>query len=158
MVEDSHHQHYKIKKSKVIILILVIASSLALIISLVILVHDYRYMRRAGAFSSLRHPRQLFFGRGAPDFAQRRQFETNLIRDWMTFSFINHAYGLPSEYLQSQLNISDKKYPDVTINSWAKQSQQDAIKIIKGIQTLIRDYHQTSSSPSPNLNSPSANI
>ena len=40
----------------------------------------------------------------------------DMIRDWMTFSYVNKVYNLPFDYLKTELSITNKKYPNMIID------------------------------------------
>lgn len=141
MAEDCQR---KIKTSSVIILVLVGVALLALAFGLFSFVRIYRDLHRHGL---LYRQGRLPFERPVPDYALRRQQQSGNIRDWMTFSYINRVFGLPNEYLQSKLIITDKKYPNVSISSWAKQSHQEAQELTSQLINLIRNYQSASSTP-----------
>jgi len=148
MPEEENKPYIRIKKSTLVIIGVAVIAFVVLIISLFFLVHTYRQLHRQGLLSP-RRPSQ-FFRNTPPDYNARRLQESSQVKDWMTFGFVNHVFGLPSEYFQTKLNISDKKYPDLSINSWAKQSNQDAQKLTGEIINLIRNYQNASSTSSIN--------
>jgi len=43
--------------------------------------------------------------------------DASIIRSWMTFDYVNKLFGLPPEYLQQQLQITNTRYPRLTIGS-----------------------------------------
>jgi len=130
----------KIKVSTVIVLVLALAALVALIWSAVSFVRIYQLVQRQGI--SLRHPRQLFSRQlNSP---QRRLLVAD-IRGWMTFSFVNRVFTLPPDYLKTKLNINDKKYPNISFDSWAKAAKQDPNQFLTQIKILVGDYQNASS-------------
>jgi len=53
--------------------------------------------------------------------------QSGMIRSWMTFKYINKVYNLPDDYLKKELNITDARYPNMTIDNKNMQSVKDAI-------------------------------
>jgi hypothetical protein len=62
------------------------------------------------------------------------------IRSWMTFSFINQQYKLPPDYLKTKLNISSKKYPNISISSWASSQKKDSAIVLDEVNRVIKEY------------------
>jgi len=64
------------------------------------------------------------------------------IQSWMTFRYIDYVFNLPSAYLPTNLNISDPKYLNSTLEEYAEknnikdtifvQSVRDSVKVYKG--------------------------
>ncbi len=150
-------QHHKIKKPTLVVVLLIVLALIVFLASLAVLVRESGYLFRSGAFSSLHHPRQWFSRRVPPDYSLRRQQEAAQIREWMTFSFINRVFGLPPAYLQTKIAISDKKCPNISINAWAKQTNQDVQKLTEQIKTLIYNYQSPTPTSAPSTQ-PSASI
>ncbi len=61
---------------------------------------------------------------------QRPLLVAENIKGWMTFGYINEAFNLPSDYLQSSLAITNKEYPNITLRKVA-----DSKKVDRGIFT-----------------------
>jgi hypothetical protein len=132
------------------IYILVVAALVVLIFSLVLFMHAWRDLRRQGLPVAAYRPwHNQFFKRSAPDYALRRQQEATGIADWMTFDYLNRVFGLPGDYLKTSLNITDKKYPELAIKSWATQTKQDSQKLTEQIKILVMGYQGTATSTTP---------
>lgn len=75
------------------------------------------------------------------------------IQSWMTFSYINHIFNLPNDYLKTELNISSTQYPNITIAKViASQSlaTNDFLTNMRGlIQTFLVSRTPTSGTWSP---------
>ena len=117
--------HIKLKK---VALILAMAAIAVFLFSVVLMVNIIMNLSKHG------------FPNPPLQHLHQKQITTDNIRDWMTFRYINRFFNLPSEYLKINLNITDKKYPDITISKWAKDSKQDSAALIEKIKTLIDDY------------------
>jgi hypothetical protein len=129
------NNHRTISRSALIILA---SAASVFFLSIFFLVHTYRTLSHQG-----------FFG---PPFRQRlhqRQIAVDAIQDWMTFRYVNNAFNLPPDYLKSNLSITDKKYPDITINKWANDSKQDKTVLLERIKTLIQDRTNVLLPPMP---------
>jgi len=88
-----------------------------------LIVGIYRNLNRNGSLAPIYHPRQQHI--------PRKQLQIDNIKSWMDFDYLNRSFQLQPNYLQAKLNITDKKYPNITIDSWAKKSVQDPNKIIE---------------------------
>lgn len=64
----------------------------------------------------------------------------NRIRGWMTFRYINLTYKLPGNYLQESLGITDKRYPNLTIDSLAKKTKISSAEFLPKVILAVQDY------------------
>ncbi|HYV33777.1 MAG TPA: hypothetical protein VE973_02925 [Candidatus Limnocylindria bacterium] len=84
--------------------------------------------------------------RGEMRISLRRQNQTqNLtpdqIRGWMTFRYINLVFHLPPEYLKNSLNISDARYPNLSINSLAKTQKTDPQSVLQTTINSVKSFN-----------------
>lgn len=84
--------------------------------------------------------REGFFGPPIAQDFHRRKIAVADIQDWMTFDFLNKSFGLPSDYLKKGLGINDKKYPNITISRWAKDTQENPSVTLDKIKKMIQDF------------------
>ncbi len=63
------------------------------------------------------------------------------IRSWMTFRYINLIFGLPPEYLQTLLGVTDKRYPNVSVGSLAKQQGVSPALLLQKITQAINSLY-----------------
>jgi len=93
--------------------------------------------------------RHGFFGPPIGQSFHRRKIEVSNIRGWMTFDFLNKSFNLPPEYLKGKLNITEKKYPDITIDSVARSTQDDPGAMLERIKKLIMDFQNSAPPEAP---------
>lgn len=62
------------------------------------------------------------------------------IAPWMTFDYINKVFGLPEAYLEQTVQIQDSKYPFITIQRYAKNSNINTSVLIESIRGSIKQY------------------
>lgn len=62
------------------------------------------------------------------------------IDSWMTFGYINRVFNLPTTYLQQQLGIFDKKYPNVQLARYAKNQAIDATVFVAQVRLAVGRY------------------
>lgn len=79
----------------------------------------------------------------------KKKLEAAEIESWMTFDFLNKAFGLPPEYLKNQLDISDKKYPHLTVDNLAKNTGENSGAVLSKVKKLIEDFQNTKPSEDP---------
>jgi hypothetical protein len=92
----------------------------------------------AHAFMSLK--RHGFFGPPNGQSFHRKKINAGDIQSWMTFDFINKTFNLPPDYLKRELNINEKRYPNITIDSWAKNVHENSSMMLERIKKLIQDF------------------
>lgn len=65
----------------------------------------------------------------------------NHIESWMTFSYINKDFNLPTEYLAKTLNIKNSSYPDISLKRYARENKINLTSFIMSIVSAIKNYH-----------------
>ena len=65
------------------------------------------------------------------------------IQSWMTFSYINHIFSLPPNYLSTSLTIQDNRYPNLTISRYAKNKNLNDADFLKQVQSSVNQYLQS---------------
>ena len=66
--------------------------------------------------------------------------DIKIVRSWMTFDYINKLFNLPSDYLKSQLNIADARYPKITLSGYAKSQNVSANTFILNVENAMQNY------------------
>ncbi len=129
-----------IKKKTLIIAALVFAVLLFLL-GAYLVINNYRSLRRSGVFRQpqyhLRSLRNLYrTSQGhTPSIA-----EVDLIQGWMTFGYINKAFNLPTDYLKTNLGITDGKYPNITIGKAAQEQKEPESTYTGKLKEAVRQY------------------
>lgn len=106
-----------------------------LIILFVFLVVQYRVLRDEQILND-RALRSAALERHAP----LPPDEASVIRSWMTFDYVNRIFGLPSDYLRSRLDITDSRYPRLSIGSYAKTAGVDVTTLLNNLEAAISFY------------------
>lgn len=101
-----------------------------------LLTHIYRDLRRQG----------IFF-RPISQNLHRKKIAVAEIQTWMTFDFLNKSFGLAPSYLKDGLTITNKRYPNITIDRWAKDTHESPSALLDRINKLISDFSVSPASP-----------
>jgi hypothetical protein len=64
----------------------------------------------------------------------------NLIDTWMTFSYINTIFKLPADYLKTNLNITDMRYPNITLGGYIIKNKLDKNIYLESVKKAVSDY------------------
>jgi hypothetical protein len=99
-------------------------------------VQQYQNLRRASIVST----HESWLMNALKNHPHLTANDTNVIRTWMTFDYLNRLFALPSAYLKTQFAISDPAYPKLTINTFAKEIKQPASSTLIEIQDAVRQY------------------
>ena len=87
-------------------------------------------LRRAESFISAHHQK---FPKTASD--------VDSIQTWMTFDYMNRIFILPPNYLKTKLEITDTRYPRLTLQRFLKENQTGkTVASLSEIQNAVRDY------------------
>jgi hypothetical protein len=109
--------------------------AVVLLVLVIFLVLNYRALRR----SAIMNAHQSFLAalmthhHGPATIA-----DLAFIRPWMTFDYLNKFFALPSQYLQTQLSISDPHYPRITIAAYVKSAHLDLTTFLHQLDTALR--------------------
>ncbi len=58
----------------------------------------------------------------------------------MTFEYLNRAFGLPLDYLQTTLTITDSHYPYLSIARYAHEKNVNEGAFLGQVQAAVRGY------------------
>ena len=72
----------------------------------------------------------------------------NNIQGWMTFDYLDYVFSLPPLYLKQHLNLSDQRYPNISINQYAKKHNIDQTIFLQNIKTTLSTYFTENASSS----------
>ena len=120
----------KLKRHWQIVLLVVVTVILA--VTLFFFVRKIEYLKLQG-YIRPRHFRGQATGQSIPP---------EQIRGWMTFRYINMLFKLPPAYLQTSLNISDKRYPNVTIDSFASSQKIDKAQLLELVVKAVQNQNK----------------
>ena len=62
------------------------------------------------------------------------------IQFWMTFDYIDQAFSLPTTYLQANLDITDNRYPRMTIAEYAKNAGISNSSALANVESSVSNY------------------
>lgn len=98
--------------------------------------------RRSGVFEGRRHAvSRLLTHTGTS--ATGAKIEIGRIESWMTFQYVNVVFGMPDEYLEGELGISDPKYPNVPIGSYAKRHGLNPQAVVFEIREAVARFESS---------------
>ncbi len=106
-------------------LLLLCAVSLLFIMGILFL-NKYNHLKNNGKFHTRKNQPVLI--------------DINKIQNWMTFDYINHSFSLPQEYLKNELNITDSKYPRITITKESTNKKENMGIFTVKVKDLIKKY------------------
>jgi hypothetical protein len=133
---SSHKTHFLVK------IALGVAVAAVVILS-ALLYQQYRHIQRLDYISA--HRQSLFKSlHGSGPLTATDASSTQV---WMTLNYINRAFSLPSTYLQSNLAVSDSRYPNMTVEEYAKDTGLSTVAALLKVQSAIVVYFATSSVP-----------
>ncbi len=85
-----------------------------------------------------RRPPHGFFNLFSPNrAAPTTTTDINNIQTWMTFDYLNKTFKLPPSLLQTQLGITDQRYPDISIRHFTAETRRNSDQVLKQIQQSI---------------------
>ncbi len=68
--------------------------------------------------------------------------EVGDIAGWMTFDYVNYLFALPPQYLETTLSINDPAYPHISLNGWARHSNQNRPAVVQAVQSAVAAHTQ----------------
>jgi hypothetical protein len=127
-------------KNQIILKITLGVAVVVVIILSVLFFQQYKHIRRLDYISA--HRQSLFKSlHGSGPLTAANASSTQI---WMTFNYINHAFSLPSTYLENNLAVSDSRYPNMTVEEYAKDTGLSTAMALVKVQSAIVAYFATS--------------
>jgi hypothetical protein len=66
--------------------------------------------------------------------------DVGVVAPWMTFGYINDLFAVPSTYLETALNISSSKYPQISLSGYARSNKINTATFVSEVQTALSNY------------------
>jgi hypothetical protein len=101
----------------------------------ILLVDEYRQVRQLSYMGAHQSLFKALHARGPVGAS-----DANSVATWMTFDYIDHLFALPPQYLQTQLAITDKRYPHLTLAEYAEDHHLEQKTFLMQVQNAIRAY------------------
>ncbi|MDR3642690.1 MAG: hypothetical protein P4L74_03640 [Candidatus Doudnabacteria bacterium] len=70
----------------------------------------------------------------------RQKISPDQISGWMTFRYVNLVFGLPPSYLQSSLDINDARYPNISLDTLAKEQKLTSAAIVGKTVAAVKNF------------------
>jgi len=122
----------RIRVALIVVLALLVA---ILLLLLTAVIHDYIRAEALGQVEAVRTT--LSNERRAGPLSKP---ETGDIAGWMTFDYINYLFALPSGYLQAAVPVKDPAYPHLSLNSFARHTNQGRAALVQAVQSAVAEY------------------
>ncbi len=126
------------KKERKLIGIAIIALIVAVLVLSAVLVVGVRRVGRENSISSFRDFLLVRRERGPLPAA-----DADLIRSWMTFDYINHLFSLPADYLKTNLNVNDSRYPNLSISEYSESLSTSSISFLDTVRLVVSEASTT---------------
>jgi hypothetical protein len=109
---------------------------LAIAILCVLLVQQYQHIRRLSYITT--HHQSLF--RSLRGSGPLTAADASSTQSWMTFDYIDRAFALPSQYLETALAIRDSRFPRLTIAEYAEDLNVPQSVALSMVESAITSY------------------
>lgn len=117
-------------------LTLIVMTVVSLVVMTVFLVRNVQVAKQTGAFAERNHVTEMV--RRNKSIERMSARDIDYVDSWMTFQYINSVFGLPEDYLRTQLNITDSSYPKTTVGKYAKKQKIDRQSFVESIKRVLR--------------------
>ncbi len=122
-----HHLAIKIALAVAVLLVIILSA---------LFIQEYRHIQRLDYIST---HRQSFF-RSLHGSGPLTAADASSTESWMTFSYMNRAFLLPTAYLETVLGITDNRYPNLTVIEYAKDVGLPLNDALIKVQAAIANY------------------
>ncbi|MFA6386170.1 MAG: hypothetical protein WCW04_00135 [Candidatus Paceibacterota bacterium] len=120
-------------RKKIFKIIIVVILALLFLISLIWFASTFKQLYRTGNlevdYSITGRPTRL-----------HRPITISDIRVWMTFDYVNVIFKLDPLYLKNTLVITDSKYPNISIEAYARHNRINSQVLLHNIEQAIINY------------------
>ena len=103
---------------------------------LFVLLLQYESLRRDEAIRA----RTAWFVSALRDRTGSAAASAATIQTWMTFDYLNRAFGLPPAYLKERLSVTDPRYPKLTIGELAEDEHAAASSTLGAVRAAVEAY------------------
>ena len=128
----------KSEKKQLILKVALCIAIAALLILCFAFYQQYQPVRRLGYGSHRQSLLMSLHGSGPLTAA-----DASSTAAWMTFGYINRAFGMPQSYLETELDVFDSRYPRMTIIEYAKDAGISEAAALAKVQNAIGAYFAT---------------
>jgi hypothetical protein len=111
---------------------------IALLVFFFLLIRDIRLAKNKGTLDHHRSVVELL--KRNKEAHRISQQDVSLIDLWMTFRYINTIFDLPETYLCNALNIQDPRYPNITIEKYAKNQNLNPQEFLIQLKNSVSNY------------------
>lgn len=133
-----------IPKKYLLVVRLFIALLLGILVYLAILLAaQYRYIAR----EQIAHGKRMQLS----NFRKHHTLgvgDVSLIESWMTFDYISTVFKVPASYLRTTLEITDARFPRITIHKYAKINGLDEQMLTSSVIERVSAFLMSSSTKS----------
>jgi hypothetical protein len=112
-----------------------------LIFLILLVIHDYRRARTVDQAQTT----QSALSAERKTTGPLSKVEVGDITGWMTFDYVNYLFNLPPAYLKSAGPVNSSLYPHLSLNSFARHSNQSRSAVVTEIQNAVTAYLSASS-------------
>lgn len=118
-----------------------LASTIVLVLVIILLLlgyetyRQYRYLERA----HLAQLQRLHIS----DLLQHRKLtaaDVSYIQPWMTFDYVSAVFVVPIDYLKMNLNISDPRYPYLSLGRYARSRNLNPTDFVGQTENVVYQY------------------
>jgi len=120
------------KKERKLLGVAIISMIVAAIILSAVLVVGVRRVGRENSISSFREFISARRVRGPLPAT-----DDDLIRSWMTFDYINHLFSLPVNYLKTELNVNDSRYPNISLYEYGESLSTSTVSLLDTVRSAV---------------------
>lgn len=131
-MKNFYHKHKRIMQDAlIIVLALLFAASLAWFVT------SFDQSYRAGDLRPEYHPSKK---EAAVPSEPQHTVTIDTIKPWMTFNYLNVVFKLPAGYLQNALALTDSRYPNIRIDTYARKNRLDQAFFLQNVKQAITSY------------------
>jgi len=120
---------------------LLIILTILLVVLFFLLARDFRIARRANLGENRSNLIQLLLRHKRANEITDKDVE--YVDYWMTFGYIDTVFNLPLNYLKDRFNITNSRFPDITLGNYAKAAGLDRAAFITEVKQAVKDYLDT---------------
>ena len=129
---NRHQEDVSLRSLKIVIAVFIIF----LVILCGLLVRTYFALKKERLVNIRELSLSMFIIKHGPLTAA----DVGMIRSWMTFDYVNRAFGLPPDFLKTTFGIADPGYPKLTLSRYATEGGFNQAEFMNLIQAAVAHY------------------
>ena len=126
----------EIKNEKPYIKYTLVVLGIIFIVLLFFMVREIRHLNHSEIISA----REVHISNILKLHGPLTESDISIVASWMTFDYINKLFAVPGAYLETELNVSNTRYPQISLSGYARSKGISSAFVVGKVESALRNY------------------